>query len=89
MVGAYFSDMLNVLRRVQRALRPDAPCWLVIGDSRYAGVSISTGKILEELAVSNGWRVTGRDSFRAMRSSPQHGGRLDLPETLLRLAKAP
>jgi hypothetical protein len=88
MVGGYFSDLLEVLRRVRGTLRTDASCWLVVGDSRYGGVNVSTAKILEQLAAADGWRVDGREPFRAMRASPQHGGRRELPETLLRISNA-
>ncbi len=87
MVGAYFADLLAVLRRVRRALRTGATCWLVVGDSQYGGVKVPTARILKELAGSDGWRVDKTLPFRSMRSSPQHGGRVELPETLLQLSK--
>lgn len=87
MVGGYFADLVAVLQRVHRSLREHARCWLVVGDSRYGGVDVPTGQVLKELAPSIGWRVEAKEPVRSMRSSPQHGGRTELPETLLRLQK--
>jgi DNA modification methylase len=88
MVGAYFSDLVAVIRRLSTVLRPEAPCWMIVGDSRYAGVFVPTARILAELAPSIGWWVADSDAFRSMRSSSQHGGVDELSETLLILRRA-
>jgi hypothetical protein len=85
MVGGYFADLLLVLDMVRLRLYDQGACWIVIGDSRYGGVRIPTAKILEELAIAWDWDVLSSEPFRAMRSSPQHGGQAELPETLLRM----
>lgn len=87
MVGAYFADLVSVLRRVHKALREGSSCWIVIGDSRYGGVLIPTGRILTELAPSIGWSVESSDPFRTMRNSSQHGGVDELTESLLVLRR--
>jgi hypothetical protein len=87
MVGGYFADLLVVLNQVQESLREEGTSWLVVGDSRYGGVYVPTGRILKELALGTGWDILSASPFRAMRSSPQHGGDAELPETLLCLRK--
>jgi hypothetical protein len=83
MIASYFADLVCVIQKTIGALRPSASCWIVLGDSQYGGVRIPTAQILEELAPSQGWRVLKTTPFRSMRTSPQHGGRAELPETLL------
>lgn len=87
MVGAYFADLLAVLRNVHGQLRLGGECWLVVGDSRYAGVTVPVADILVDLAGADGWEVKRRSAFRAMRSSAQQGGTYDLPESLIVLAR--
>jgi len=50
MVGAYFHDMNTVMQDLHPCLSPSGETWIVVGDSRYAGVHISTADILAELA---------------------------------------
>jgi hypothetical protein len=88
MVGAYFADLLTVLRRVFVVLHSEASCWMVVGDSRYGGIFIPTARILMELAPTIGWSVVESDPFRSMRSSSQHGGADELSETLLVLRRS-
>jgi DNA modification methylase len=83
MVGGYFADMTSVLSLVRRGLRDSGKAWLVVGDSKYGGVEIPTASILAELLSNRDWELLSTDPFRAMRSSPQHGGQADLAETLL------
>lgn len=83
MVGAYFGDLDGVLQQVFARLRPSGACWIVIGDSRYAGVFVNSGQILAQLAEARGWSLRLATPFRSMRSSAQHGGRTELEETLL------
>jgi hypothetical protein len=86
MVGGYFADMCSVLTKIRHSLRPGAKTWIVVGDSKYGGVRVPTAKILRELVVATDWQVVSSTPFRSMRSSPQHGGKADLAETLLVLA---
>ncbi|MGJ4965227.1 DNA methyltransferase [Bradyrhizobium sp. HKCCYLRH3061] len=83
MVGGYFADMAVVLNSLWRRLSADAQIWMVVGDSRYAGISIPVGKILAELTEEAGATVLNHEPFRSMRSSPQQGGQHSLAETLL------
>lgn len=86
MVGAYFADLMQILGDVRASLSAGGSCWLVVGDSRYAGTQIATADIIAELASQNGWTVEGRESFRSMRLSPQQGGHSELAETLIVLS---
>jgi len=83
MLGGYFADLLLVLGRIQARLAPRGQVWLVVGDSRYAGVSVPVASILCELATTSGWHVLRADPIRHMRSSAQQGGHKELPESLL------
>lgn len=83
MVGAYFADMVTVLSTVRNALRSGGSIWMVVGDSRYGGVSIPTASILRELSSALALHSERVSPFRSMRTSAQQGGSEDLAETLL------
>lgn len=83
MVGAYFADMLSVVRGLKRNIRPGGAAWIVVGDSQYLDCRIRTAEILADLASSEGWDVRGMERFRSMRSSAQQGGERALDEKLL------
>lgn len=83
MVGAYFADLMGVVGRIHRRLSPGGSTWLVVGDSRYAGIRIAAADIIAELTEASGWRVKRFEPFRSMRSSAQQGGRRELAETLM------
>ena len=85
MVGAYFADLMSTIERVHRRISTGGSIWLVVGDSRYAGVQIETADIIIDLAEASGWRVNGSEPFRSMRSSAQQGGRAELTETLIKI----
>ncbi len=87
MVGGYFADLFAVLDRIFRVLTPGGSTWMVVGDSRYAGIQIATAEIIEEIAQGRGWKVCGIEPFRSMRASAQQGGRRELAETLLILSR--
>jgi len=88
MVGAYFSDMLAVLRNVRQRLRIGGRCWLVVGDSSYAGTRIPVATILEQLSSTQGWELLGSTPIRHMKSSAQQGWRHELAESLVILRAA-
>ena len=88
MIGGYFHDLSTVLSLLRARLSDGGRCWVVVGDSRYGGVFVPTGRILAELAAAAGWTVDSAKPFRSMRSSAQHGGRSELAETLLVLGHA-
>lgn len=83
MVSAYFSDMGNVLSALASKLRPKGRIYIVVGDSRYAGVQIPVAKVLVDFAPHVGLSVQRTEPCRSMRVSPQQGGQPGLPETLL------
>lgn len=87
MVGGYFADMGRILNSCADRLQPGGQVWMVVGDSQYAGISISVDRILLDLAPQWGLRPVSREPFRSMRASAQQGGRADLAETLVILAK--
>ncbi len=87
MIGGYFADLVRVLEGIHRLLSKRGSVWIVLGDSRYAGIQVKTASIVSELARQIGYRVDGMTAFRSMRASPQQGGRHELPEILLRLWK--
>ena len=83
MIGAYFSDMLEVINSLRVSVVDEGSVWMVVGDSRYGGVRIEVAKILSELAQVHNWTQLKNESCRSMRSSAQQGGALELDETLL------
>lgn len=87
MVGGYFADLWNVLCSIYRSLALNGKAWMVVGDSRYAGVQVETAKILSELSVRIGYTVESMEPFRSMRASAQQGGRPELSEALVVLSK--
>lgn len=88
MIGAYFRDITMVLSSVRNLLADRGSIWMVVGDSRYAGVLVPTARIITELATSLDLKVLSTEPFRSMRSSAQQGGNADLVETLLVLSPA-
>ena len=87
MIGAYAADLAIVLKHLRRGLRIRGRAYIVVGDSRYAGIDIPVAKILTEIAGSLCYRIVDLESSRSMRSSPQQGGRHELGETLVILEK--
>jgi hypothetical protein len=87
MVEAYFADMEEILRAIRTKLVPGGRAYIVVGDSQYAGIQIPVSTILTEFASHLGYSVVYERPFRSMRLSPQQGGRAELPETLLALAR--
>jgi hypothetical protein len=83
MLGAYFNELESLLSTLKVILARRGSVWMVVGDSQYAGVRINVAKILIDLATNTGFHVRSTEPFRSMRSSPQQGGRAELPETLL------
>ena len=85
MVGAYFDDLVTVLKECRRKLAAHGQLIMVVGDSRYAGVSVDSESIFGELAQENGYDVLERRAIRSMRTSAQQGGKHQLNEALIRL----
>lgn len=80
---AYFSDMVEVLKNVANSLRSGGRAYCIVGDSKYANVPLPVAKILIELSTNCGLSFVYSERFRSMRASPQQGGKIELPETLL------
>ena len=89
MIGAYFKELLGVIDNLREILVPHASAWIVVGDSQYAGVKISTATVLQELIENRGWTVQTKEPVRAIQTSPQQGGKKVLNEHLLVLRKEP
>lgn len=89
MVGAYFSELMQVLDHLARVLVSGGSAWLVVGDSRYAGVQIPVANVLKELVTKRGWTVLNAEPFRSMRTSAQQGGERKLSEQLLVIRNSP
>ena len=87
MVAGYFSDMVDALRGIAESLVAGGTAWVVMGDSRYAGVSIPSARILEDLMPQTGLSLESMEPCRSMRSSAQQGGQHTLSEELLILKK--
>lgn len=83
MVGAYFSDLVKILFQLSRTVVVGGSVWIVIGDSRYAGVQIPSARVLAEVAESLGWTSIKLEAIRAMRTAAQQGGERELTESLL------
>ena len=83
MVGGYFADLVDVLNQLRRLLVSSGSAWIVVGDSRYAGVQVPVAKVLQELMCTRGWDVLAVEPFRSMRTSAQQGGSKRLAEQLL------
>ncbi len=87
MIGAYFEDLVAVLSKLAIQLRTRGRIYMIVGDSRYAGIEVPVATILTEICRSIGYDVIVLEPCRSMRSSPQQGGRNDLEETLVVLER--
>lgn len=87
MIGAYFSDIGRVMLALGERLRQRGRIYMVVGDSRYAGVHVPTARILEQIAPAVGLELICSEACRSMRVSPQQGGQEELRETLLVFGK--
>lgn len=88
MIAAYFDDIGGILNILTARLRERGRVYMVVGDSRYAGVDVPVAAILAEQAPTHGYELIRAEPFRSMRASPQQGGGHDLSETLIVLARA-
>lgn len=88
MLGAYFAEMLGILQSLRLVLNSGGTIWMVVGDSRYAGVAFKVANVLAELAQAEGLSVERLETLREMRASAQQGGQAQLAESLLVLRRA-
>lgn len=87
MLNAYFEDMATILRGVRDRLARNGSVMMVVGNSRYNGITVDVAKVLTEMCPSLSLRVTDIRPIRSMRSSPQQGGRNELAEHLIWLKR--
>lgn len=87
MVGAYFHDLNVIINNVYENLSHMGEIWMVVGDSKYAGIKIPTAKILIEILEKKELKLINNEAFRSMRTSAQQGGELGLDETLITFRK--
>ncbi len=83
MIYYYFEDLFMIFNEFDRILAKDHHVIIAVGDSQYAGIHIDVAKILEEIALPIGFILENRGEIRSMRSSSQHGGKLELSEHCL------
>jgi hypothetical protein len=87
MVSAYFADMSKIIGGLAETMSDQADIMMVIGDSRYAGVSVDVAAICAEIAPAFGFKAKSSRPIRSMRASAQQGGDRVLSETLLHLQR--
>ncbi|UKI08828.1 MULTISPECIES: SAM-dependent methyltransferase [Variovorax] len=85
MIGAYFADLMQILKSVRGKMNPGGAVLMTVGDSRYAGVLVDVGDILCELAEGAGYVCEDVTPIRAMKTSAQQGWVASLSEDLVRL----
>ena len=87
MIGGYAADLASVMTQLAQGLRTRGRVYMVVGDSRYAGVDVPVADIVIELARPIGYGVLAVEPSRSMRASPQQGGRHELRENLIVLER--
>ena len=85
MIGAYFSDLTSTMKVLRRMLPDRGRVYTVLGDSRYAGIHVPVIEGFASRASELGFDVLSIESLASKRTSPQHGGREELGESLLTL----
>jgi hypothetical protein len=85
MVGAYFADLRTIMAGAAARLTPGGQVVMVVGDSRYADITVDVSRIIGEIAPSVGLEVSDSTPVRSMRSSAQQGGDFELGEWRIRL----
>ena len=83
MIGGYAEDLAVVMTKIWKNLRSQGRVYVIVGDSRYAGVGIPVAEILAEIVRPIGYSIVGQEPCRSMRLSPQQGGQHELKETLV------
>ena len=83
MVGAYFTETLEIIKSLKTILNTGGSIYMVVGDSSYAGIPVNVASILTELVRCHGLRVLKCETLRVMRKSAQQGGEIYLGENLL------
>ena len=76
-VRSYFEDISAALTEFARVLRPDRPCWLVVGAARLKDVYIPSDTILADIAKNCGFAVTEMRVARTLTPGGRKLGGLD------------
>ena len=87
MIGAYMADVAVIMKGLAARMRQGGRVYIVLGDSRYAGVIVPVASIVAELSPSLGFKPLRLEPIRLMRASPQQGGCSELDESLLVLER--
>lgn len=77
MIQAYFADIRCVLNHLHRLAEPNASLWLVVSTSAYAGVEVPVDLIIADIGERVGWKPQERKVLRNLRTSSQHGNKVD------------
>ena len=92
----YFAGMNLSIQEIDRTLRPNGKCLLVVQDSYFKDVHVDLAKIMTEFAGQNNWRPIGHTSFISARTmaglntAAKAYGKPTLPtESVLAFAKRP
>ena len=88
MIGAYFDDLRTVMKELQRMLPAGGRAYIVLGDSRYAGIHIPVTEGFSEMVPDLGYQVLDVEPLPSKRTSPQQGGRKELAESLFTLIRS-
>ena len=61
MIAAYFADMELILKLLRAKLKPSGRAYLIVGDSKYAGVEVPVAAALVELSPPLGYTLNTRN----------------------------
>ena len=87
MVSSYFADLTVTMKELRRMLPDRGRVYVVLGDSRYSGVHIPVIEGFCSVAAKLGFDLMNIELLASKRTSPQHGGRRELGESLVTLIK--
>jgi SAM-dependent methyltransferase len=76
----YCADMQKAMRQMRNSLRPRGKLILVCGDNLVSGVRIATWRVLDRLAIDEGFELTDRysDNIEDRMLPPKRAGHLGL-----------
>jgi DNA modification methylase len=74
LVEGYFEDMHIFLAEMKKVLKDNGNLCIVIGDSRYGGISVPAGEIVIEIARNLGFELIRNTLARDKGNSPQQMG---------------
>lgn len=84
----YFDGLFRSLCELDRVLKPNAPCVLVVQDSHYKEVHNDLPRITSEMAMTLGWQVLERHQYEATRYLGRIHRKAEATETVLMLRTA-